>query len=52
MKKFADAGEPPVAIPVVVVHVDVHVTLVIPPVERGEMCEGSSKAPPLECSQG
>ena len=34
MKKVADASEPPVVIPVVVVAIDVHVALVvIPPVE-------------------
>ncbi len=38
MKRVAKAGEPPVVIPVIVVAVDVHVPLVIPPVERGEPC--------------
>ena len=52
MKRFADAGEPPVVIPVVVVAVDVHVTLAIPPIERGELCNESSLPPPLEYSQG
>ncbi len=33
MKRIANAGEEPVVIPVVVVAVDVHVTLVVPPVE-------------------
>ncbi len=35
MKRVAQASEPPVVIPVVVVAVDIHVTLVVPPVERG-----------------
>ena len=38
MKRVADASEPPVVIPVVVVAVDVHVALVIPAVERGIVC--------------
>ena len=37
MKKFAKASEPPVIVPIVVVLVDVHVALVIPAVERGNI---------------
>ncbi len=33
MKRVAQAGEPPVVIPVVVVLIDVHVALVVPPIE-------------------
>ena len=35
MKRSAQASEPPVVIPVIVVAVDVHLALVIPAVERG-----------------
>jgi len=53
IKRVADAGEPPVVIPVVVVAVDVHVALVVPPVERGiALCKASPLSPPLEYSQG
>ena len=39
MKRVAQAGKPPVVIPVVVVAVDVHITLaVVPPVESGQYC--------------
>ena len=48
MKRLADAGEQPVVVPVVVVAVDVHVALVVPTVERGEMCRIPSMSPPLE----
>ena len=37
MKRVAKTSEPPVVIPVVVVAVDVHVPLVVPPVERGNI---------------
>ncbi|KKR41614.1 MAG: hypothetical protein UT78_C0023G0005 [Candidatus Nomurabacteria bacterium GW2011_GWF2_40_12] len=40
MKRVADASEPPVVIPVVVVAVDVHVALVVPVIERGIVCTG------------
>ncbi len=33
MKKVADTSEPPVVIPVIVVLVDIHIALVIPPVD-------------------
>lgn len=33
MKRFAEAGEPPVVIPVIGVAVNVHVALVVPAVE-------------------
>ena len=36
IKRVANAREPPVVIPVVVVAVDVELALVVPPVERGE----------------
>lgn len=52
MKRFADAGEPPVVIPVVVVAVDVHVALVVPPVERDELYRESSISLPFEYSLG
>lgn len=50
MKRVADAREPPVVIPVIVVAVDVHVTLVVPPVERGELYKMPSLPLPVECS--
>ena len=40
MKRVADAREPPVVIPLVVVAVDVHVALVVPPVEGGRIVRG------------
>ena len=36
-ERVAKASEPPVVVPVVVIAVDVHVALVIPPVERGKI---------------
>ena len=52
MKRLANAGEEPVVIPVIVVAVDVHVALVVvPPVERGEMCDVSSIPLSFEYSQ-
>lgn len=39
MKKVAEASEPPIVIPVVVVAVHVHVPLVVvPAIERGQNC--------------
>ena len=35
MKRVAEASDPPVVIPVIVVAVDVHVALVVPAVKRG-----------------
>ncbi len=52
MKKVATTGQPPIVIPVVVVTIDIHVPLTVPPVERGEMCKALSEPPPLECSRG
>ena len=53
MKRVANAGEPPVVVPVVVVTVDVHVPLVVQTVERGVALYGVSSASlPLEYSQG
>ena len=37
MKRVAHASKPPVVVPVVVVAVDVHLALVVPTVERGEI---------------
>jgi len=37
MKKVAKAREPPIVIPVIVVAIDVHVTLVVPLAERSEI---------------
>ena len=38
MKRVAEAGKPPVVVPVVVVAVDVHVALVVvPPIKRGRI---------------
>ena len=53
MKIFANAHEPPVVIPVVVVTVDIHVALTIPTVQRGvALYKVSSTSPPLEYSWG
>ena len=38
IKRVADAAEPPVVIPIVVVPVDIHVALVVPTVEGGQFC--------------
>ena len=35
MKSVATTGEPPIVIPVIVVAVDIHVAVAVPPVERG-----------------
>jgi hypothetical protein len=35
MKRVAQASKPPVVVPVIVVAVDVHVAIVIPPIESG-----------------
>ena len=51
-EEVADAGEPPVVIPLVVVAVDVHVALVVPVVERDEMCEKPSIPPLLDKPNG
>jgi hypothetical protein len=48
MKRVAHAREPPIVVPVVVVAVDVHVALAIPPVERGESYAAPSWPPPVE----
>ncbi len=54
MKRVAEAGKPPVVIPVVVVAVDVHVALVVPVVEGGSnVMYGMPSMPlPLEYSRG
>ena len=52
MKRFADAREPPIVVPVVVIAIDVHVALVVPAVERGELCRVPPISPPLEYSRG
>jgi hypothetical protein len=36
-ERFANASEPPVVIPIVVVTVDVDLAIVVPPVERGKI---------------
>ena len=48
MKRVAHATENIVVVPVVVVAVNVHVRLVVPPIERGERCVIPSGPPPLE----
>ena len=35
MKRVADAGDPPIVIPVIVVAIDVHIALIVPAVESG-----------------
>ena len=35
MKRVADAGDPPIVIPVIVVASDVHIALIVPAVESG-----------------
>lgn len=51
MKRVAHASEPPVVVPIVVVTVHVHVTLVLPQVEdRVALCEVPSIPPPAEYS--
>ncbi|MDP3875126.1 MAG: hypothetical protein Q8Q22_01235 [bacterium] len=52
MRRVADAREPPVVIPIVVVLVDVHVALVVPVAERGEVYDKPSRSPPLKYSWG
>ena len=52
MKRIAHASEPPVVIPVIVVAVDIHIALAVPPVERGESWSVPSLPLPLECSRG
>ena len=37
MKRVAPTGKPPVVVPVIVVAVNVHVALVVPPVESGQI---------------
>ncbi|HEY4493268.1 MAG TPA: hypothetical protein VJB98_01475 [Candidatus Paceibacterota bacterium] len=48
MKRVAHATEDPVVVPVVVVAVDVHVRLVVPPIERGELYMIPSVPPLLD----
>ena len=48
MRRIADASEPPVVVPVIVVPVDVHVPVVVPPVEGGVLYGPSSMTPPIE----
>ena len=47
MKRVADAPDPPVVIPIVVVAVDVHVVLVIPAVERDDRVASHQNHHPL-----
>jgi len=51
IKRVATAREPPAIIPVVVVVVDVHVTLVVPAIECG-LYGAPSVPPPFEYSRG
>lgn len=44
MKRVTTARKPPVVVPVVVVAVDVHVALVVPPVESGRIVQRASHA--------
>ena len=52
MKRVADTADPPVVVPVIVVAVDVHFALVVPPIERDELCSVPSMPLPIECSLG
>jgi hypothetical protein len=53
MKRVADAREPPIVIPVVVVAVAIHVALAVPPVEREVTAYGAPSVPlPIEYSPG
>lgn len=45
MKKVSDTPEPPVVVPVVVVLVDVHIRLIVPPVEVHEDAYKISSGP-------
>lgn len=51
IKRVATARKPPVVVPIVVVPIDVHVTLVVPAVEGG-LCGVPSVPPPVEYSLG
>ena len=44
MKRFADAREPPIVVPVVVIAIDVHVALVVPAVEGGNIVQNAIHA--------
>ena len=48
IKRVANAREPPVVVPVVVVAVDVELALVVPPVERDDLCEAPSVPLPFK----
>jgi len=48
MKRVAKPREPPIVVPVVVVAIDVHLALVVPVVEHGELYKMPSVPPPLE----
>ena len=52
MKGVANTTEPPIVIPIIVVLVDIHVTLVIPCVKGlvAEMYEVPPASPPIEYS--
>jgi hypothetical protein len=53
MKRVAETSEPPVVVPLVVVHVDVYVALVVVPlVERGEIVQDTAIATTLRKSPG
>ena len=51
MRILADAAQPPVVVPVVVVLVHVHVALVVPAVESGYLYKVPSISSSLEYSQ-
>ena len=48
MKRIAEASEPPVVIPLVVVAVDVHITLVVVPTVEGNLYRSPSILSPIE----
>lgn len=50
-KRVATPSKPPVVIPIIVVPIDVHIALVIPPVEGDEMYRRSSISPPPDYSR-
>jgi len=52
MKRVATATEPPVVIPVIVIAVDVHVPLVVPPIEGRKIVQDTICPTTPEYSQG
>ncbi len=47
-ERVAKTSEPPVVIPVVVVAVDIHITVIVPTVESRKLYRMPSMPPPLE----